>query len=312
MTQQQNQLVPIQMGGHLLGRMTSDGKHIEAVRGKVALSEKQGEFVMIQEKAMTTAKGFQKLNTIAGVSIITPSTLTAPIDGEVREVPNPFPIIDPASKTISKVWVRKTAIGFSPIGNLVITQASLLYDIRMYFIQDLMKTVQYKADAGRICTLDMLDPEERKHMRFEAFEGDLGIAVFLNNKDILKNINTFINKKQFAERNAQTIAERLVMSKHPALAFPYIDEYVQPGPEKQRFANVELWGWRHGLTRQQMEQVAQQAERGEEIQLDGIKVVKQEVFVSEQELVEFANQEQESDEYSSPDLSEELEKGLTF
>lgn len=243
--------------GEVFVKRTESGQ-IRSVKGAVTLSEKNGEIATIQGKTMTTAKGFNTLNQIAGLSIITPEKLTLP-DGQI--VVNPYPVIDTESGTISKIWVKKLAIGYSPIGNLVVTSSTLLYDINAYFIQDVMKKVQYNQDAGRVCMEPMLTEDEKKNSIFLKIEGALGIAANIQHKDVLKAIDTFINKKQFAERNAQTICERLVMSKHPALASA---AYV----EKQgQFARVPVVGYVHDFSREELLEIGAQAERGEDIRV---------------------------------------------
>lgn len=235
-----------------------NGGQIESVKGTIALNEKKGEIATIQGKTMTTAKGFNTLNQIAGLSIITPDKLTLP-DGQI--VVNPYPMIDHESGTISKVWVKKIAIGYSPIGNLVITSATLLYDINAYFIQDVMKKVQYNQGAGRVCMEQMLTEEEKQNSIFLKIEGPLGIAANIQHKEILKAIDTFINKKQFAERNAQSICERLVMGKHPALASA---AYVT---KQGDVARVPVVGYVHDFNREELLDIAEKAELGEEIQV---------------------------------------------
>ncbi|WP_342538490.1 hypothetical protein MKY15_20820 [Sporosarcina sp. FSL K6-1540] len=240
-----------------------NGGQIQSVKGTITLNEKNGEIATIQGKTMTTAKGFNTLNQIAGLSIITPDKLTLP-DGQI--VVNPYPMIDPESGTIAKVWVKKIAIGYSPIGNLVITSATLLYDIKMYFIQDLSKKVGYSREAGRVCMEQMLTEDEKTNSIFLKIDGFLGIAANIQHKDVLKAIDTFINKKQFAERNAQSICERLVMSKHPALASA---AYVTKQGE---IARVPVVGYVHDFNREELLDIADKAERGEEIEVGNQKV----------------------------------------
>ncbi|GKV56005.1 hypothetical protein NCCP2222_19520 [Sporosarcina sp. NCCP-2222] len=240
----------------------TNGGALRSIKGAVTLNERNGEIATIQGKTMTTAKGFNTLNQIAGLSIITPEKLTLP-DGQV--VVNPYPIIDHESGTISKVWVKKIAIGYSPTGNLVITSSTLLYDIKMYFIQDVMKKVQYSKDAGRVCMEQMMTEEEKKNCIFLKIEGFLGVAANIQHKDVLKAIDTYINKKQFAERNAQSICERLVMSKHPALASA---AYVTKQGE---VARVPVVGYVHDFNREELLEIADKAERGEEVVVRGKK-----------------------------------------
>lgn len=252
--------------GKVFVKRTPDGI-IRAVQGVVQLDEKNGEIAEIQGRFMTTAKGFNTLNQIAGLSIITPEKLTLP-EGNI--VVNPFPFVDPETGSITKVWVKKVAIGYSPTGNLVVTSATLQYDIRMYFIQDLVKKVEFCKDAGKICLKSSLSEEELKNGQFFAIDGELGVYVNFSHKDILKAINTYIQKKLFGERNAQSICERLVLGKHPALAHAaYVDAI---GAEKARIAKVPVIGFVHDLTREEMLNITEQAEKGQEIKVKGQSV----------------------------------------
>lgn len=252
--------------GDVFIRRTSTGA-IKAVKGRLRLEEKKGEISFIQNKAMITAAGYNKMNTVAGVSIITPEKLTLP-DGGV--VVNPYPIIDKESGTIDKVWVKKTAIGFSPMGNLVMTSSTLLYDIKMYFIQDLNKKIQKNKNSGRMCMEPMLSEEEKKTGMFLKIQGLMGIWANLNDADVLKCMDTYIQNKLFAERKAQTIAERNCLKKHPALAQVYVDT---TGGEYNHSGYVDVIGYNHDLTRDDLLKLAQMAEKGENIdQYKGIKI----------------------------------------
>lgn len=252
--------------GDVFVKRTSNGA-IKALKGRIKLEEKKGHLSVIQGKAMITAAGYNEMNKIAGISIITPEKLTLP-DGNI--VVNPYPIVDPESGTIDKVWVRKTALGFSPIGNLVMTSSTLLYDIRMYFIQDLSKKIQKNKNAGRMCMEQMLTADEKKAGMFLKIQASMGIWANLNDIDVLKSMDTYIQNKLFAERKAQTIAERNCLKKHPALAQVYVDAV---GAEYNRSGYVDVIGYNHDLTREDLFKLAQMAERGDNIsEYNGIKV----------------------------------------
>lgn len=244
--------------GNVFVKRTSRGG-IKAIHGKVKLEEKKGHLAIIQNKAMITAPGYNAMNQFAGISVITPEKLTLP-DNSV--VVNPYPIIDTASGTIDKVWVKKTAIGYSPTGNLVMTSSTLLYDIKMYFIQDLNKKVQYNKGSGRMCMEETLTDDEKRKGMFLRIQGTMGIWVDLTNTDILKCMDTYIQNKLFAERKAQTIAERNALKKHPALCQVYVD--VQ-GPEKAHYGYVDVVGFNSDLTREDLLKLADMAEKGESI-----------------------------------------------
>ena len=264
---------------------------VKAVKAPVTLKESNGELAVISGKTMVTAKGFYHANQIAGLSIVTPETLTLP-DGQV--VVNPFPIIDPESGTIRKIWVKKLAIGNSPTGVMVVTSATLLYDINMYFIQDLMKKVQYNAGSGRVCMENSLTDDEKRKGIFYKIDGFMGVWADMSHKEILKAIDTFVNKKQFAERNAQTIAERVALQKHPAMAHI---AYVNPtGGDKNHEAQVTIFGFVPDFSQKQLLDIAAQAERGEEIIIDGkaAEVIETTGVASEADFIADADDEEQT------------------
>jgi len=248
---------------------------IRVVKGVATLEEKNSELAEIQGKVMTTSKGFNKANQIAGLSIITPEKLTLP-DGNV--VVNPYPITDRESGSITKVWTKKMAIGYSPTGNLVITSATLLYDVKMYFVQDVLKKVKYNRGAGRVCTEAMLTDKEKANGIFLKIDDLLGVWADFSHAEILKALETFVQKKLFAERNAQSICERLVFGRHPALS--HITYVNTVGPEKARMAKVPVVGYVHDFDREEMLDMAVQAEKGQEVKVRGQKAEIMETMVT--------------------------------
>jgi hypothetical protein len=263
--QPQTQELALLGDGAVFVKRTESGL-VKAVKAQIKLEEKKGHLAEIQGKVMITGAGYYEMNKVAGVSVITPEKLTLP-DGST--VVNPYPIIEPTSGSISKVWVKKMAIGLSPIGNLVITTSTLLYDIQMYFIQDLVKKIKYSAAAGRICMESMLTDQDKQKGIFCKIEGDLGVWADFNNKDVLTCIETFVQNKLFAERKAQTIAERNAMKKHPALSTVQV---IPIGPEKARTAVVNVVGFSHDFSQQELLDIAQKANDGEPITVNNKKV----------------------------------------
>ena len=245
------------------------GGAIKSVCAKIRLYEQKGELTDIQGKFTISAAGYNTLNKIAGISILTPKKLTLP-NGDI--VINPYPIVDPKSGSISKVWVKKLAIGYSPIGNLVMTSSTLLYDVRMYFIQDLVKKIKKNKSAGKICTESMLTDQEKNTGIFLPTEGNIGVWGNLQNSDALTCFETFIQNKLFAERKAQTICERNCLKKHPALAF---SQLMVAGNEKRHYSEVTVHGWSHELTKDDFMRLEEMYENDQEIdQYKGTQVEK--------------------------------------
>jgi len=282
--------------GEVFIKRSSDGL-IKAVKGSITLAEEKGHLAEIQGKVMITANGYNELNKIPGISIITPETLTLP-DGE--KVVNPYPVIDQESGSITKVWCKKLGVGLSPIGNMVITSSTLLYDIRMYFIQDIIGKVKSNKDAGRVCTEALLTEEEKDKGMFLKFEGEMGIWVDVEHPAILQALNTFINNKLFAERKAQTICERNVLKKHPALSKVYVEPQ---GPKRQRVARVSVVGYTHDFSKDELLEISEQASDADEgeVEVSGQKaeVINVSGDVEEEDIAAAA------DEGLDPDVSSE-------
>ncbi|MFA5714945.1 MAG: hypothetical protein WC998_04355 [Candidatus Paceibacterota bacterium] len=252
--------------GQVFLRRKEDG-NIKAVSGAITLSEKKGQLADIQGKFMITNEGYLALNKIANVSLITPKTLDLP-DG--KTVINPCPFLDEKLGYIKKVWVKKIAIGFSPIGNLVMTSATLMYDPFMYFMQDLIKKIKFNKNCGRVCTEQMLTEAERKTGTFFATVGNMGMWGNPEDKDFLTCYETFIQSTLFAERKAVTICERNALRKHPALSQGYVEA---KGPEKNHAARVGIIGYMNDLTREDLDRMAIEAEKGGNIKYKGNDVI---------------------------------------
>lgn len=269
---------------------------IKAVQACMKLEEKKGEIAVIQGKCMITAAGYNTCNKVAGLSIITPEKLTLP-DGSV--VVNPFPIIDKASGSITKVWVKKLAVGYSPIGNIVITSSTLLYDINMYFIQDLIKKLKQNSKVGKICDERMLTDEEKRTGIFMKIDGTIGIWANLADKDVMSCVETYVQNKLFAERKAQTICERNVMKRHPALSQIYVDAQ---GPDKGKTGYINIIGYTHDMTKEDLLLLASQYEKNEPI--DVYKGRKVEVIEAQDEITDEDIAASRDEEEVQPEMSE--------
>lgn len=241
--------------GQVFIKRTPSGA-IKSICAKMKLEEVKGELADIQGNITITAAGYNSLNRIASISVITPEKLTLP---EGRVVVNPYPIFDPQSGTIEKVWTRKLAIGYAPSGNLVITSTTLLYDIKLYFIQDLVKKIKYNKAAGKITIESVITDTEKKIGIYTPVQGPMGVWANLENKDALTCFETFIQNKLFGDRKAQTVAERNVLKKHPALAFSKVQA---TGTEKHHEAYIQVIGWNNDLTEEDYMKLATMYEDG--------------------------------------------------
>lgn len=243
--------------GTVFVKKTEDG-FVKAVNGLVTLSKDKGHIYELNGKHSITKAGYDHMNKIAGVSIITPNTLQLP-SGQV--VVNPYPILDKATGSIKKVWVKKTAIGLSPTGNLTMTSRTLLYDIDMYFIQDLAKKIKFNKQAGRYCHKSSLKPADLENGIFMEITQGMGVWANTQNAEVLKAIDTYIQNKLFAERKAQTICERNAMKSHPALS-----QGTTIDVEKDGKTALRVIGWVNDFTESELEELKKRAEIHQRLQ----------------------------------------------
>lgn len=235
--------------GNVFVKRTENGG-IKAVSSRLKLEEVKGHLANIKGKVMITAAGYNFLNRIAGLSIITPEKLTLP-DGTIAV--NPYLVFDKATGFIDKIWVRKIVIGHGPTGNLVATCNTLLYDTRLYFLRDVMGKVKYNKNAGKVCNQNSLSEKEKQQGFFVKLDGDIGLWLNNEDKDVIEAVNTYIDSKTFADRKAQTICEKNCMKKHPALAFNYVNA---TGKEHNLEAYVDVIGYTSDLTRKDLERLS--------------------------------------------------------
>lgn len=238
---------------------------VKAVRGNVKLSEAKGHLIDIQGKSTVSATGYRELNKIAGLSIITPEKIELP-DGTI--VVNPYPIMD-STGGIEKVWSRQMAIGYTPSGSLAVTSATVLLDLKMYFVQDLMKKIKNNSKMGRVCVESTLTLDEKKSGIFVPIDPFMGIWANLENINTLKCVETYIQNKLFGERKAQTIAERNALKKHPALSFPVVDAI---GPEGNKTANVVVTGYSRNINQKELLDLIEQATEGRLMEHNGMPI----------------------------------------
>lgn len=110
---------------------------IRSVRSKLVLREAQNELVEVAGKLTVSAIGYYRANQIASLGIITPNSIMIPGPQGAINVPNPYPIIDKESGTQKGVWVKKIAVGYSPIGSMAVSSTTMYYDFNIYFLEDL-------------------------------------------------------------------------------------------------------------------------------------------------------------------------------
>ena len=260
-----------------------------AFSAEVPLSFSRGELVLVEgNKAMVAAAGYYKLNRIAALTVLGPDCVN--VDGSPRA--NPYIELDPATKAVTGVYVRKMAFGPSPSGSMCVTDSTLYFSVRGYFMQDLMKKIKDYPAGGALGTeksrpgktkYPVIEwkttskgkryPEQNgekevdfteKPMHFFPIQEGVGLWVDLSNMEIMGAFATHIQRQRFAERIAQTIATRNAMKIHPAIATQQVVVVIDPETKKPKFdtVGVTVFGWRHNLDLQGAKQIAADIERG--------------------------------------------------
>lgn len=231
-------------------KMTNNGL-ISAVKAQVRL--KKDELATVQGKTFPNAAGYYRINQVAGINFYMPEKLELP-DGHV--VVNPYPIIDPESSTIRKVWIRETGIGRNALGNLQVVTITLLYDIQIYFIETVLKKIKANKNAGRLCTERSLTEDEKRTGEFFKIDGSMGVWVNLGCMDIFEAVSSYTSDKKFAERKTQSVIERNIIKKITGIT--YLDSNGSN-------AIVPVVGWTDDLDPADIERIAKAAQSGQRI-----------------------------------------------
>jgi len=293
------------------------GKTLKNVMATVNLSEAAQDFFNIQGKSIISAAGYKKLNRIASINIISPPTLW----WNDKEVPNPYPIQGREEGTVKAIMMRRIGIGFSPIGNLVIIDKSLYFNIHTYWMETLAKLASTKpavaklgirymcpfapgetSQEGKEGEFYVRTPENKVYL-FIGMEAGTGIWLDLSHDEAIKIFKDHTQRQKFAERIGQTILDRNILKDHPAIGL----QNVLP---KNGWAQVSVYGWKHDLTRTDFDDLTRRAIAGE--QIEGAEVVKGTVTVDEEDQPEVTTviEEETVPENGKKDQQAETQTGL--
>lgn len=279
---------------------TFQGKTLAPIRGVMKLTEKDGHIYTVRKNKAITAAGYKHLNKVASVNIVTPQTIS--VDGV--EKPNPAIERDPLTKAIETVNVRKIGIGFSPIGNIVIIDKTLFYNIYTYLIQDIqakMEKEEWKTEGGKprktgkllhpdlgVIGQENSPPEKKGSWLFFPTMKPLGIWLNYDDSAASEIISGHTQRQRFGDRIAQKIVERNILKDHPAIGIEKINV-------KDGVADVPVYGWRHPLGSDEIDLIKDQAEKGE-----AVDIKKEEIIDVEPEEEQAEKEDAVQDENGKP------------
>jgi hypothetical protein len=241
---------------------------LQLIHKNVALSIAKKEIVDMKGSYIITVPGYNKLNQIAGLHIITPPSII--VDG--IEQTNPAVIYDPKTGEIKRVVARKIAVGYSPNGNMVAIDTVRHYNFDAYYLQDLHAKTG-KPDAARYgtCIVCPFAPdakvEEKGTMTYARKDAKVyvfkpikdmeGIWIDPSHDEIKEVYKQHIQHQKFGDVTSQNMASRNAMKMHPAIAAAQV---IMKNGE----AVVPVFGFRHSITREQFEEIGKTIAAGEQ------------------------------------------------
>lgn len=252
-------------------KRTPDGV-LRATSAIVPLDLRRKEIVSIEGNFMITAIGYDRLNKIAGLSVVYPPSTpyTFMLDGipDTREVGNPFIEYDDETGAIRTISVTCLALGLSPIGNWCITHERLRFDLNRYFAMDAWSKVKRNTACGGFESQALYEKrDEKEYYIFVKVMPGWGLSLDSRHAEVQKILTTHFNRQKFAERIASTICRRNAMKRHPAIA----KTNVMP---RDGVAEVQVYGWRHDLDTAKINKMINSAAQGR--LPDNIEVIAQE------------------------------------
>lgn len=265
-------------------------KILRPMKAIFTLFHKLGHLYKMKDTYSITNTGYRILNKVASVSLATPEKVI--VDG--RAQPNPYIERNKETKLNEVVWIRKVGIGYSLIGNVVVIDKTLCYNIKTYFLQSIqskMEKVVWENDRPTDKKLypncAKLGTEEKKpagegDWSFYKVEPPLGIWVNSEDSAILDCIKEHIQRQRFGDRIAQTIVERNILKDHPAISVSKVEEKKKNGLV---VAHIPVYGFRHELEQPNIKEILAQLEEGEKAVDVQAEVIEEVPIEEEQEAI---------------------------
>lgn len=218
-------------------KVRENGQILRPMRAIFTLFHKLGHLYKMKDTYSITNTGYRILNKVASVSLATPEKVI--VDG--RAQPNPYIERNKKTKLNEIVWIRKVGIGYSLIGNVVVIDKTLCYNIKTYFLQAIqakMEKQEWQNDqptgkllypnCAKLGTEDK-QPQEDGSWVFFMVEKPLGLWVNYSDPAILDCVKDHIQRQRFGDRIAQTIVERNILKDHPAISVSKVEEKKKDG-----------------------------------------------------------------------------------
>jgi len=227
--------------------ITPEGQ-ITAIQSEVELSIENKDIVVIQGNPVITASGFDKLNRIAGISLLVPQKIDMPGKGPQ---PNPYFVFDPATGAIRLVIAKMVAIGFSSVGNLVICEQTLIFDLLSYFKMDSIAKIRAVKGCGKIANKLTLNDKEKNWFFIPVLDENYGICLDPLHPEFINIIKEHTQRQRFAERIAMGILKRNCLRHHPAIGITNV--ILGEGGK----CKIPMLAWRKDLDMEELRKIAE-------------------------------------------------------
>jgi len=292
------------------------GVNILTYKAIVPLSLTRKEVQSIKPKRFSISKASytERLNKIANINVV-----DAPyVHAYNVESGNPYIYPLPPDPPLI-VGVRRLGIGFSPAGNLVVTDRTMIVNFQTYFNRALYKKVSEVKNAGvplatkHFCPLDpdaeiredgsgiiAISNDKSKTYAFKMIESGIGMWIDLSHREIQDAYNDHIQRQQYAVPLVYGYCTRNVLRDHPAIG-AYEVQVMDDG-----FAYVPVYGWKHDLTKRDIDNIIHKA-TSNQLNLDGVEVDSQTVTVEDSQA--FDELESFEDEFKEGAETEDLSAG---
>ncbi|MEX2462035.1 MAG: hypothetical protein WD469_12215 [Paenibacillaceae bacterium] len=187
------------------------------VSGVVLLSVAKNEIYETEQGSgewLMTFEGYKACNKVAGIQVISPESLLLP-DGRV--VSNPYVDIDATTNTSHKFMARCVAIGKNSLGKPYISSATIIFDAKLAFVEELSKSMEKNKDLGRYYMDGMLSDKEKSTGMYRLFDGDMGIWVDRSLPEVTAIIQKFISNKNNGDKRVVTMAQKAALQRQPCM-----------------------------------------------------------------------------------------------
>jgi len=230
---------------------------LQAVKGVINLSLARKQLVQIKGTMTITATGYDRLNQVAGLSLVLPKQIQVP--GHNGMQTNPFFVINETTGAIKFVMAKMSAVGYSPIGSMCVVDQTLLFDLGAYFKMDAMAKLKYNKGMGKIVNkLTQTKEELAAGIFLPILDENFGIWLDAAHEEFIKLMSEHQQRQRFAERIALGILKRNCLRHHPSIA----TSVVQP---QNGEAAVTVMGYRHELCEERIRELVDGDRAGVEV-----------------------------------------------